>query len=307
VDEFQYVTEEDLREAMPELTRLGVLLIVHAELPGPIERAVCHESQADNDNSPKNYQTFLAARPRAAENEAVELMIRLSREFKTRVHIVHLSSADAVPILRAAREDGIEITAETCPHYLHFAAEEIQDGATEFKCCPPIRERENREKLWQALAEGTIDVVVSDHSPCPADMKIRESGDFLAAWGGISSLQLRLSVMWTEAQRRGFSLLDLSKWLSSAPAQLVGLDQSKGAIVAGRDADIVIWKPEQEFRVEARMLRHRHQVTPYQGEILRGVVQQTFLRGRLIYGGDETDSYPAGLFLLHTGSAATIS
>jgi len=138
-------------------------------------------------------------------------------------------------------------------------------------------------------------------------MKIRESGDFLAAWGGISSLQLRLSVMWTEAQRRGFSLLDLSKWLSSAPAQLVGLDQSKGAIVAGRDADIVIWKPEQEFRVEARMLRHRHQVTPYQGEILRGVVQQTFLRGRLIYGGDETDSYPQGVFLLHTGSAATIS
>jgi len=195
VDEFPHVTEADLREAMPELTRLGAMLIVHAELPGPITTAGV---------PPDSYRTFLSSRPRAAENEAVELMIALSREFDTRVHIVHLSSADAVPLLRRARAEGVKITAETCPHYLHFTAEEIADGATEFKCCPPIRERENREELWGGLADGTIDFIVSDHSPCPGEMKLRESGDFMQAWGGIASLQLRLPVVWTEVQRRGF-------------------------------------------------------------------------------------------------------
>jgi allantoinase len=214
VDEFGYVTEQHLREAMPELTRLGALLIVHAELPGPIKTAGV---------PPDNYKTFLASRPRVAENEAVELMIRLSREFGTRVHIVHLSSADAVPLLRHAQAAGVKITAETCPHYLYFAAEEIANGATEFKCCPPIRERENREQLWDGLAGGTIDLIVSDHSPCPGDMKLRESGDFMKAWGGISSLQLRLPVVWTEARRREFTLLDLTNWLCANPATQVSL------------------------------------------------------------------------------------
>lgn len=204
VDEFPHVPEEHLREAMPELTRLGAMLIVHAELPGPIK--ISGAASAD-------YQEFLRSRPRAAENEAIELMLRLSREFDTRVHIVHLSSAEALPMLREAQQAGVKITAETCPHYLHFAAEEIPTGATEFKCCPPIRERENREKLWEGLADGTIDMIVSDHSPCPGAMKLRESGDFVNAWGGIASLQLRLPVVWTEARRRGFSLLDLAKWL----------------------------------------------------------------------------------------------
>ena len=220
VDEFQHVTEEDLREAMPVLTRLGALLIVHAEVPGPIKTL---------DVGADTYQTFLDSRPRAAENEAIELMIRLSREFDTRVHIVHLSSADAVPVLRAAQAEGVKITAETCPHYLHFAAEEIVDGATEFKCCPPIRERDNREQLWEGVADGTIDLIVSDHSPCPGEMKLRESGDFMKAWGGIASLQLRLPVVWTEARRRGFSLLDVAKWLCANPAAQVSLESQKGS------------------------------------------------------------------------------
>jgi allantoinase len=273
VDEFPHVTEEDLREAMPELTRLGALLIIHAELPGPITTS----SVASAD-----YQRFLASRPRAAENQAIELMIQLSREFDTRVHIVHLSSAEALPMLREAQREGVKITAETCPHYLHLASEAIPAGATEFKCCPPIRERENREELWQGLADGTIDMIVSDHSPCPGEMKLRDSGDFVNAWGGIASLQLRLPIVWTEARARGFSLLDLTKWLCANPARLVSLQAQKGAIVAGGDADFVIWNPDEEFTVAAEALHHRHKLTPYQGEVLRGVVQTTFLRGRKI-------------------------
>jgi len=284
VDEFPHVTEEHLREAMPELTRLGAMLIVHAELPGPIKTAGV---------PPDNYRTFLSSRPRAAENEAVELMIALSREFDTRVHIVHLSSADAVPLLRRARAEGVKITAETCPHYLHFTAEEIADGATEFKCCPPIRERENREELWAGLADGTIDFVVSDHSPCPGEMKLRESGDFMQAWGGIASLQLRLPVVWTEVRRRGFSLLDMRRWLCANPAMQVSLEARKGSIAVGHDADIVIWNPDREFLVDAHSLYHRHKITPYAGETLTGVVQKTFLRGRKIY-----DGVPPGHMLL---------
>jgi allantoinase len=272
VDEFQHVTENDLREAMPQLSRLGAMLIVHAELPGPMKPA------ASTD-----YEGFLESRPCAAENEAVALMIRLSREFDTRVHIVHLSSAEALPLLRAAQAEGVKITAETCPHYLHFAAETVPAGATEFKCCPPIRESENREQLWQGLADGTIDFIVSDHSPCPASMKLRETGDFLTAWGGIASLQLRLPVVWTEARRRGFSLREITDWLCSHPARQVSLDSHKGAIAAGCDADIVIWNPDREFTVDAAQLEHRHKLTPYQGERLLGVVEKTFLRGRKIY------------------------
>jgi allantoinase len=272
VDEFPHVTEDDLREAMPELSRLGAMLIVHAELPGPMRAT---------DNT--DYDAFLRSRPRAAENEAIELMIGLSREFDTRVHIVHLSSSDALPLLRRAQAEGVKITAETCPHYLHFAAETIPAQATEFKCCPPIREAENREKLWQGLAEGTIEMIVSDHSPCPASMKVRESGDFMAAWGGIASLQLRLPVVWTEAERRGFSLSELTGWLCANPARQVSLGSRKGAIANGYDADIVIWNPHRNFIVNAAQLEHRHKLTPYHGESLKGIVEKTFLRGRKIY------------------------
>src|SRR6185369_5057380 len=266
-------------------TRLGAMLIVHAELPGSI--------RADVDESGQ-YANFLASRPRAAENEAVELMIRLSREFDTRVHIVHLSSAEAIPMIREARNAGVKITAETCPHYLHFAAEAIPAGATEFKCCPPIRERANREELWDGLSDGTIDFIVSDHSPCPGEMKLRESGDFMQAWGGIASLQLRLPVVWTEARRRGFSLLDLTRWLCANPARQVSFEPRKGSIGVGYDADLVIWNPDLQFTVTPSILQHRHKITPYAGEVLSGVVQQTFLRGRKIKFSDA----PLGHMLL---------
>jgi allantoinase len=289
VDEFPHVTEADLREAMPELTRLGAMLIVHAELPGSI---------STDDSASGDYQKFLASRPRLAENEAIELMIRLSREFDTRVHIVHLSSAEALPMLRAAQHAGVRITAETCPHYLHFAAEEIPAGATEFKCCPPIRERANREELWDGLQAGTIGFVVSDHSPCPGEMKLRESGDFMKAWGGIASLQLRLPVVWTEARRRGFSLLDLTRWLAGRPARQVSFERRKGSIAESCDADLVIWNPDEQFRVSAAVLHHRHKLTPYDGEVLSGAVHKTFLRGKKIYDTGHFAPSPLGQMLL---------
>jgi allantoinase len=322
VDEFPNVTEDDLRETLPELTRLGALLIVHAEVPGPISRTgipACPSSveqaatakqkgvrhiSPDRNVHPTKYATFLASRPRAAEDEAVALMIKLSGEFGTRVHIVHHSSADALPSLREAKAAGLRITTETCPHYLTFAAEEIPDGATEFKCCPPIREHENREQLWSALDSGTIDMIVSDHSPCPPRMKLRESGDFLCAWGGISSLQLRLPAVWTEASRRGYSFADLARWLCSAPARLVGLEGRKGLIDAGYDADLVIWNPAKQFTVKGHALHHRHKLTPYQDRVLNGVAEKTFLRGEKIYDNGEFITEPWGRFLKPNAGAA---
>ena len=301
VDEFPNVTESDLREALPVLTDLDSLLIVHAEVPGPIERAgvpSCH-GEAVKEQC-RAYETFLASRPRAAENEAIELMIRLSREFGTRVHIVHHSSADALPILAEAKREGLSITAETCPHYLTFAAEEIPDGATEFKCCPPIRERENREQLWQALRAGTLDMIVSDHSPCPPELKQKDRGDFLAAWGGISSLQWRLPVVWTEAQKRGFGVEEIAEWLCRSPARLVGLENTKGSIAVGSDADLVIWNPKKSFKVQPDIIHHRHKLTPYAGREFAGVVETTFLRGRKVYDDGQFIGGPQGQLLFKT-------
>jgi allantoinase len=311
VDEFPNVTEDDLRQAMPELARLGAVLIVHAELPGPISRTgipACPESSGsavsettqgtDTNFCPTSYQTFLRSRPRAAEDEAVALMVRLARETVCRVHIVHHSSSDSLELLRAARAEGLQLTAETCPHYLHFAAEDIPDGATEFKCCPPIRERENREQLWRALADGILDMVVSDHSPCPPELKRQEEGDFLLAWGGISSLQLRLPVIWSEARRRGHSLEEIANWLCMAPARLVGWEGRKGAIAKGYDADFVIWNPDEEFTVAGSMIEHRHRLTPYDGERLQGVVATTFLRGTKVYDRGDFIGQPGGQLLM---------
>jgi len=272
-------------------------LIVHAELPGPIENACCAPSETDAGSNSRAYETFLNSRPREAENRAVRLMIHLSREMGCPIHIVHHSSADALGILREAKAAGAQLTVETCPHYLHFAAEDIRDGATEFKCCPPIRERENREQLWQALGDGTIDMVVSDHSPCPPAMKLREQGDFMKAWGGISSLQLRLPIMWTEARARGFTITQLAEWLCKAPARQVGLAQKKGSISPGGDADIVIWNPDREFQVVPELIHHRHKLTPYAGEVFRGVIEKTFLRGQIVYDGGEF-AEPRGQLLL---------
>jgi allantoinase len=295
VDEFPNVTENDLREAMPELARLGAVLIVHAEVPGAVDEALKEIEEIPADA--RKYSTFLKSRPREAENEAVALMIRLSRETGARVHIVHHSSSDALPALRQARAEGLPLTIETCPHYLSFAAEDIPDGATEFKCCPPVRERENREELWGALDEGLIEMVVSDHSPCPPGMKCLGTGNFLEAWGGISSLQLRLPIMWTLASERGYSINHLAEWLCRAPSRLVSLDGRKGAIAAGYDADLVVWNPQAAFRVEPAVLHHRHKLTPYAGQTLTGVVEQTYLRGEKIYDGGQFSEKPSGVML----------
>lgn len=284
VPEFAHVTEEDLAPAMRTLAHVGATLLVHAEMPGPIDHA-----PRSGDGS--RYSTFLWSRPRASENDAISMMIRLCRQTACRVHIVHLSSAAALRTLEEAREEGLPITVETCPHYLTLFAEEIADGAAQFKCCPPVRESENREALWSGLQGGVIDMVVSDHSPSPPKMK---QGDFLSAWGGISSLQISLPLVWTEARARGVSLPQLCEWMCARPAALAGLSSRKGAIAPGRDADLVIFDPAQEWRVVPEHLFHRHAVSPYAGRALRGRVQWTYVRGRRVWDGMSFSSGPIG-------------
>jgi allantoinase len=277
VDEFEHVEEADLREALPELARRGAVLLAHAELPGPIEAA----AGVWEEQGPDAYDRYLRSRPDAAETEAIDLLLRLCRETGARVHIVHLATAEALPALREARRKGLPVTVETCPHYLTFAAEEVPDGAVEIKCAPPVRSRENRERLWQALGAGDIDLIASDHSPSPPE---RKRGSFREAWGGIASLQLALPAVWTGARERGFSLPDVVRWMSLNPARLAGL-RNKGSILPGFDADLVIWEPETAFRVEPEALQHRHKLTPYAGRTLNGAVRRTLLRGRTVYDG----------------------
>ena len=240
----------------------------------------------------RSYRAYLESRPKEAENDAIALMIALCREFRTQIHIVHLSSSDALTPLFHARSARLPITAETCPHYLSFVAEEIPDGATAFKCAPPIRERENREFLWAALAGGLIQMVVSDHSPAPTTMKVRTSSDFTRAWAGISSLQLSLPATWTGAAARRYSLEQVTDWMCRIPARLAGLDR-KGAIEPGYDADLVVFDPDAEFTVEAETL-HEDRQTPYVGSHLRGIVERTYLRGHRIYERGKAFEKPAG-------------
>jgi len=291
VDEFQHVGEAELREAMPILARHGSVLLAHAELPELIEEGsgVLHE-----------YRLYLRSRPDAAEVAAVEMLVRLCRETGCRVHVVHVSSAEVLPILRQARAEGLPVTAETCPHYLTFAAEEIPDGAVAFKCAPPIRSRENRERLWEALREGVLDLVATDHSPCPPAMKKLAAGDFRGAWGGIASLQLSLAAVWTEARARGFTVAhvaDIARWMGAAPASLAGLGDRKGRIAPGLDADFVVWDPEATFVVDPNQLHHRHPLTPYAGRTLFGVVRRTLLRGETVYDDDQFPERPRGQVL----------
>ncbi len=293
VEEFAHVTEENLREALPKLASLGAPLLAHAEVPGPIEAA----EQKLAKSAFRKHSTWLASRPREAEDQAISLLVRLCREYQVAIHIVHLSSSDSAAQLRHAKKEGLAVTVETCPHYLTFAAEDVPDGATEFKCAPPIRERENRERLWAALGDGTIDLIVSDHSPSPPQMKLPETGDFLRSWGGIASLQLSLPAVWTEARKRGYSVNRLAKWLCAAPARLAGLNKRKGSIAVGYDADLVIWNPEAKFVVDPRALHHRHKIAPYAGRELAGVVETTFLRGRTIFDRGEFAPSPIGKVL----------
>jgi allantoinase len=283
IDGFTMVTEPELRAALPHVARTGLPLLVHAELPGPVDEATRHLQNEDADWG--RYSTYLQSRPEEAELAAIRLLLSLCREYKFRLHIVHLSASQALAELCAARAEGLPVSVETCPHYLHFCAEEIPDGATLCKCAPPIRARENREKLWQGLRDGIIDLVVTDHSPCPPAMKRLDEGNFKTAWGGISSLSLALPVMWTEASRRGFALTDLIRWMSEQPARLAGCLVRKGRIAEGCDADFVIFDPEAEFVVSEDRLHYRHPVSPYLGEKLFGVVKATYLRGQTVLRG----------------------
>jgi allantoinase len=294
VPEFAHVAESDLRAALPKLTDLGAPLLAHAELPGPIEAALQHLPPGD---PPHKYATWLASRPRESEDQAISLLLRLSRESHEHVHIVHLASSNSVGALSAAKSAATNVTVETCPHYLTFTSEEIADGTTEFKCAPPIRERENREKLWAALGDGTIDLIASDHSPCLPEMKLREAGDFLRAWGGIASLQVSLPVVWTEARSRGYALTHIMRWMCEGPARLAGLEKRKGAIAVGCDADLVIFNPDAKFRVEPQRLHHRHKLTPYAGRELAGVVAATFVRGQKVFERGQFAAAPTGRVL----------
>ena len=273
VPEFPNVTEKDLREGFPVLVRTGLTLMVHAEDPSLLVAG----------SSSRRYADYLASRPVAAEHAAIALLIRLMEWCPAPVHIVHLSSATSLPLIHAARASGLPLTVETCPHYLTFAAEEIPDGATEYKCAPPIRGAAEREALWQGLIQGEIDLVASDHSPCPPAMK-QTGGDFFAAWGGIASLQLSLAAVWTGARARGVPPERLAEWMSAAPARLIRAQGRKGALAEGFDADLVVWDPERSFVVDPARLLHRHRVTPYAGRELFGVVRATFAGGRLAFG-----------------------
>ncbi len=295
VEEFAHVGEQELRDAMPVLARLGRPLLVHAEHPGPISAAAAAIHGAD----PRRHATWLASRPPAAEMEAIRLVLALSAETGCHVHFVHLAAAEALADLRAARRRGLPVTVETCPHYLLFCAEEIEDGATHFKCAPPLRGRANRERLWEGLWDGTIDLVASDHSPCPPALKGPDTGDFLAAWGGIASLQVAPSAVWTEARRRGFTPADLARWMAQRPARLAGHAGRKGAIVRGADADLVIWDPDAEWTVAGERLHHRHALSPYEGLRLAGLVRATYVRGVRVFeraaDGEDAGRFPAPL------------
>jgi allantoinase len=279
-----------LRAALPHLARTGLPLLVHAELPGPVETATEHLTHADW----QCYATYLRSRPDEAELSAIRLLLSLCREFDFRLHLVHLSTSQALPDLEAARLEGLRLSIETCPHYLHFTAEDIANGATLCKCAPPIRSRENRERLWHGLREGVIDLVATDHSPCPPAMKRIEEGSFRTAWGGISSLSLALPVMWTEASRRGFTLMDIAHWMADGPARLAGCDKRKGRIAPGCDADLVVFDPEAEFVVTPERLHYRHPLSPYMGEVLRGVVKATYVRGRPVFEEGKLPGQPIG-------------
>jgi allantoinase len=288
VDEFPHLEREALARTMAEIAAFDGLLIVHAEDPRLL-------ASAPQQAGPK-YADFLASRPRDAEDTAIAQLIREAKALHARVHVLHLSSSDALPMIAEARAEGVRITVETCPHYLTLTAEEVPDGASEFKCCPPIREAANQDLLWQALADGTIDCVVTDHSPSTADLK---TDDFATAWGGISGLQLSLAAVWTEARRRGHNLEDVVRWMSARTSELVGLDGRKGAIAVGRDADFAVLAPDETFTVDPVALQHRNRVTAYAGKTLHGVVKSTWLRGqRIVADGEFTE--PKGRLLTRT-------
>ncbi len=288
VDEFPPLAPDEMERDLKELAALDTMMLVHAEDADTIG----HAPHCEGDH----YDTFLASRPRDAENLAIAEVIERARRTNARVHILHLSSSDALPMIAAAKREGVRLTAETCPHYLALCAEEIPDGATQFKCCPPIREESNRELLWQGLLDGTIDTIASDHSPSTLDLKDLDHGDFGVAWGGVSSLQLGLPVIWTEARKRGIPLTQVVEWMAAQPARLARLTR-KGRVAIGSDADLAVFAADESFVVDVAKLMHKNPITPYAGRTLHGVVRRTYLRGQVVDGRT-----PRGT-LLRSGSA----
>ncbi|MEI9977890.1 MAG: allantoinase AllB [Edaphobacter sp.] len=299
-DGFTMIDQQQLEAALPAIAESGLPLLVHAELADPIEAAAPSLIAKDW----RRYGTYLASRPDEAELQAIRLMIRLCRQYKFHLHIVHLSTAQALDDLQKARAEGLPITVETCPHYLHFAAEQIADASTLHKCAPPIRSKENQQQLWQALRDNIIDMIVTDHSPCPPEMKRLDSGSpdpgspdtgrFDQAWGGIASLSLALSVIHTEAHERGFTLNDIARWMGTAPAALAGLSNKVGSLIPDREASFILFDTEKQFTVTSDKLHHRHLISPYLNETLRGQVQSTWLRGQPVYQNSTFTETPRG-------------
>ncbi|XP_069755445.1 allantoinase, mitochondrial isoform X1 [Narcine bancroftii] len=275
VDEFPHVTEADLRTSLAQLQGTGRVLMFHAE------KELAHVKPPLNE--PREYATFLATRPDEMEVEAIQTVIKLCLQYRVHCHIVHLSTAEALPLIKEARKAGALLTVETTPHYLMLAAEGIPNGGTLYKCCPPIRTKSNQEQLWAALKAGEIDMVVSDHSPCTAELKLLESGNFLKAWGGISSLQFSLPLFWTSARQRGFTIQDIVNLMCKSTARLCGMEKRKGSLVTGKDADIVIWDPNKDFEVTETIIHHKNKLTPYLGRKLQGEVFATIVRGKIVY------------------------
>ncbi|MBX3390044.1 MAG: allantoinase AllB [Phycisphaeraceae bacterium] len=285
IDEFPNVTRRDLESAMPLIAALrdgahAGALLVHAEDPPAIEAA---RGPSGLESDPRSYRKYLASRPSISETRAIEMMVELCRQTGCRTHIVHVSSGDSIAPIARAKESLRGFTAETCPHYLSFASEEIADGATEFKCAPPIRESAHREALWRALENGTLDLIASDHSPAPAELKSLQEGNFAKAWGGIAGLQAQFPAVWAGAQSRGGTLVDLARWMCEAPAKLAGIEDQKGKIAPGLDADLIVVDPEAEWTIRGSELEHRHKATPYDGRNVKGVVHATFIRGKQVF------------------------
>ena len=290
IDDFPKVEAEHLSQAIEILAKYNVPYLIHAELD---------KQEKEPPQIGDKYQSFLLSRPKSWENDAIDMMIDLAEKAKDKgvlgkIHIVHLSSAEALPAIRSAQQRGLNLTAESCPHYLTLFAENIPDGKTLFKCCPPIRELDNREQLWQGLADGTISFVVSDHSPCTPTLKHIDTGDIENAWGGISSLQFGLSIIWTEAKKRGFDLTEVVNWMATEPANFAGLGNRKGKIACGYDADLVLFDSEKNYCIESKLIKYRHKITPYEGRIVTGMVKRTYVRGEVVYKDNKLLGKPIG-------------